>query len=222
MNRWRRLSDYFSALQWRERALITLAIAVISLAACDSLLWSPLGVSTKALQNQLNQLQQQRQGLQMQRLDISAQLMQDPDRNVRQQLDAVRTRINTQNQKMQALMIGLIPPGNMSTALRDLLNQRKRLKVVALANDPAVRAFAKLHKAADPNEKSELAPVYKHGLTLILKGSYFDVLDYLQAVESLPWHFFWERLDYRVAHYPEAEVTIRVYTLGDHEEWIGA
>jgi MSHA biogenesis protein MshJ len=67
-----------------------------------------------------------------------------------------------------------------------------------------------------------LAPVYKHGLTLTLKGSYFDVLDYLHAVEESPWHFFWERLEYRVGHYPEAEVTLRVYTLGDHEELIGA
>ncbi len=222
VNHWRQLADRFASLQIREQTLIAVTGAVITIALCDFLFWSPMGAADSALRNQHAELQQQLQRLQLQHADISVQLKQDPDKPVQQQVEASRARIDALNQRMQALTVDLIRPDAMPTVLRDLVEQRRGLKLIALANQQAVIAFDKLGKVVDPKDKSNLVVIYKHGLSLTLKGSYFDILDYLKAVEGLPWHFFWERLEYNVKRYPEAEVTIHVYTLGDQEEWIGA
>lgn len=55
--------------------------------------------------------------------------------------------------------------------------------------------------------------VFKHAVVVQLEGSYFDVIDYLTALESLSWKFYWSELDYRVVAYPKAIVTLEVYTL---------
>lgn len=55
--------------------------------------------------------------------------------------------------------------------------------------------------------------VFKHAVVIQLEGSYFDVIDYLSALESLSWKFYWSELDYRVVNYPKAIVTLEVYTL---------
>ena len=55
--------------------------------------------------------------------------------------------------------------------------------------------------------------VFKNTVVIQLEGSYFDVVDYLSALESLSWKFYWSELDYRVIEYPKAIVTLEVYTL---------
>ena len=55
--------------------------------------------------------------------------------------------------------------------------------------------------------------VFKHSVVIQLEGSYFDVVDYLSALENLSWKFYWSTLDYRVVKYPKAIVTLEVYTL---------
>ena len=37
------------------------------------------------------------------------------------------------------------------------------------------------------------------------------------VLEALPWHLFWDRLEYRVIEHPRARVGIEVYTLSTRE-----
>jgi MSHA biogenesis protein MshJ len=46
-------------------------------------------------------------------------------------------------------------------------------------------------------------------------------LHYLEAVERLPWHLYWTRLDFSVDEYPSNDVVIELTTLSLDEEWIG-
>lgn len=55
--------------------------------------------------------------------------------------------------------------------------------------------------------------VYKHSVELSIEGGYFAVLDYLKALENMPWQFYWEGMDYVVDDYPNAKVTLEVFTL---------
>jgi MSHA biogenesis protein MshJ len=61
----------------------------------------------------------------------------------------------------------------------------------------------------------------RHPLRLVFRGSYFDVVDYLQTVERSPWALGWRSLDYRVVGYPLAEVTLELETLSRDARWIG-
>lgn len=57
------------------------------------------------------------------------------------------------------------------------------------------------------------AGVYRHQVDVTVTGRYFDVLAYLNTLESMPWRFYWQHLTYSVTDFPTASVTIQVYTL---------
>ena len=46
-------------------------------------------------------------------------------------------------------------------------------------------------------------------------------LRYLQALEALPWRFFWDSVDYQVIAYPQSTVRLKLHTLSLSEDWIG-
>jgi MSHA biogenesis protein MshJ len=55
---------------------------------------------------------------------------------------------------------------------------------------------------------------------LVLRGSYFAVMEYLKRLELLSWRLYWDKFDYQVSQYPEGVITITFYTLrprGGHQ-----
>jgi len=63
--------------------------------------------------------------------------------------------------------------------------------------------------------------LFRHGLRLELEGSYLDFLDYLDAVERLPWQLYWGTLSLNTQEYPRNEISIEIFTLSLDEDWIG-
>ena len=235
---WQKNCERFAHLQAREQIFIALAAVALVAVLCDTLMWSPARARNQQQQTQIAEAQQQLADLHNQHAVIEQALATDPDVDLRRKLETLRVQVEQQNKELGELTVDLIRPDAMATMLRDLLISRKGLKLIALANMPAVPAFKsksddEVSENANANIDAETdhaaAPtIYKHGLALTFRGNYFEILDYLRALENLrspdnvPWHFFWESFDYKVDKYPEAEVTLKVYTLGDKEAWIGA
>lgn len=48
---------------------------------------------------------------------------------------------------------------------------------------------------------------------LVLRGTYFSIMNYLKRLESLEWRLYWDKFDYSVTNYPEGNVAIDFYTL---------
>jgi MSHA biogenesis protein MshJ len=227
---WLKLQARFTVLQPREQLLITVVGAIVLLALCDWLFWTPLARSTAQTQKSIADLQAQYTKLQNQHAEVKARLAEDPNAELQRNIDAVRTRITAQNKRLEELTVDLISPDKMTDVLSEVLSQRHELQLVALQNEPATYAFMpgeKVNKTPE-EETAENANspvpviVFRHGLTLQLKGRYFEIVNYLQALEQLPWHFYWQKLDYKVDKYPNAIVTLQVYTLSYRESWIGA
>ena len=63
--------------------------------------------------------------------------------------------------------------------------------------------------------------LYRHGVLLSLKGSYFDIQRYLTRIENLRWQFYWKRFNYVVTGYPDASVEVELYTLSTSKAFIG-
>lgn len=226
---WSKLQTRFTALKPREQLLITAVGVVVLLALCDQLFWTPFARGNTQLKNQIAELRGQQTQLQTEQASVKTRLAEDPNAELQRSIDAVKSRIDVQNKRLAELMVDLIPPEKMADVLHEVLSQRHALQLIALQNEPATYAFMPHDKAeknpdAASEDNSEHAPVvvFRHGLTLQLKGSYFEIVNYLQALEQLPWHFYWEKLDYNIDKYPDAIVTLKVYTLSNRESWIGA
>lgn len=108
----------------------------------------------------------------------------------------------------------LIDPAEMARVLEGMLKEQSGLQLVRIRN----LAPEALSASAD----SRTATFYKHGLEIEFEGSYFECLEYLQAIETLPWRFYWQVLDLEVVEYPTNRVRVVVSTLSLDKEWIGA
>ena len=74
---------------------------------------------------------------------------------------------------------------------------------------------------AKQGEEAEQLGIYRHGLQIEFKGSYLSTLEYLKALDALPWNFYWDVLELNVDKYPVSTIVITVHTLSFHEGWIG-
>ena len=233
-SQWLQLQTRFNALKQREQILVMIAGGAILLMLCDQLFWSPLSHSNKQHKTAIESAQQQLDQLKATNAEINAKLAEDPDAELRRNIEAINQNLTKQNEKLAALTVDLIPPEEMANVLRSALSERGDLQLLSLHNEAAELAFtpkeetdanaAEINTNSDTDEDAERehVAIYRHGLTLELKGRYFDIVDYLQALEKSHQHFYWEKLDYKVDKYPDAIVTLRVYTLSNRESWIGA
>ena len=78
-----------------------------------------------------------------------------------------------------------------------------------LGSDPATIATAK------PREL-----LYRHGVEIVLQGSYLDMINTMQALEALPVQLFWGGARLDAQQYPEARLTLTLYTLSLDEQWM--
>ncbi len=155
---------------------------------------------TKLNLNEVNSLNQVMQ----QKLSVS------PNLELEQKLAGLNLEIDDLTQQMQNKVDGLVSAPNMPQLMENVLNKTTRLTLLSMMSLPAVELAT-----------TEDASYYLHEVQLKLKGKYFDIMDYLKALEALPAKYYWRSVDYRVTNYPWAEFIINVYTLSESPIFIG-
>ncbi len=206
------LQGKFEALTNREKIILVFAVLAGIWFGWDYLFYQPNQKKHQALQQKLTSLKQQATDQQLALIKLENSRNIDPNLNNRNKLTALKA----EHSRLQELMMhdkSLVPPQLMAIALSDILNRNNQLSLIKLDTLPAT--------ALTESKQSQPNKIYKHGLSITFSGSYLDTLNYLKALESLPWHFIWESIDYQVIDYPTAETTIRVYTLSFKESWLG-
>ena len=113
--------------------------------------------------------------------------------------------------QISAITDGMIAPQEMPVILGELLSERFGLKVQSVQSRAAQRLMV-----ADKNQHNAAA-IFRHDLELTLSGSFFQVRDYLAAVEELPSKLLWDQLEYVVEEYPKGSLTLQVHTLSSQE-----
>ncbi|TAN65170.1 MAG: hypothetical protein EPN17_17415 [Methylobacter sp.] len=207
------LQEKFEALTKREKAIIIVAVLVGLWSGWDTLFYQPNQKKQQMLQQEFNNLTQQIAEQQITAIKLEHSVRTDPNLNNKNRLTALKAEYKHLQELMMQGDKNFVPPHLMAVALSDILGQNNRLTLIRLNTLPVTT----LLKAKQP----QLNPIYKHGLALTFSGSYLDTFNYLKAMESMPWHFMWESIDYQVKDYPTAETTIKVYTLSFKESWLG-
>ena len=62
---------------------------------------------------------------------------------------------------------------------------------------------------------------YVPPLSVVVEGSYVDIVSYLKALETMKWHVYWNRLELETRTYPLNRVRIEMSTLSLDETWLG-
>lgn len=202
----KRLAARIDAMTLRERALLLGAVSLIAVAAAYVLLIdAQLGRHRtfidqfKRNQTQLAAVRSEFEKL----LRAQSAAEQDPEQVALAELER---RLAEIERSLAAKQRALVAPERLPSLLRDLLASERAVKLESLRVLPAVP----LQEGA---AKGEAIPLYRHGVELTLRGSYLDLLRYLEELEKPPARLLWGRLDLHADPYPDVKLTLTVQTI---------
>ncbi|MEJ2444558.1 MAG: hypothetical protein P8Y42_14085 [Exilibacterium sp.] len=225
--RWRVWLEKIDAMQPRERLLVLFATITVFYVVWDLTLLRPLLADKKQISVNIDNLRQQLGSLQQERQVLLQSLNSDPDAGQKREIATLKTQQKALSKELSTLSVGLVPVAELPQILRDLLQRRDGLTLLGMETLPVqeLRLSDSFQYQPDSLEetrdKALSTGVFKHTVVVLLKGEYFDVQDYLAALENLPWRFYWEQMNYTVESYPEGTVELRVYTLSSEVGLLG-
>ena len=201
------------ALSMRERLLIFVTTLVLIGALWHTLLMHPLAQRADQTRTQLTELEQRISSANQNLEDQIMQLASGGDEQ-RLRIASLRRRIDEINATLGNHAAELIDPSEMAQVLEGVLKEQSRLSLVRIRNTTPDSLSAE--------EDPSAVTFYRHGLEIEVEGSYAACLEYLAAIEALPWRLYWQVLELDVIDYPRNRIRIEVGTLSLDEEWIGA
>ena len=204
----------------RERLLLAISLLAVLTLLWYMLLIEPTAMRQQALDAQVSAAVLTVAALDQQAAAIVAGAAQDPDAENRQQKVLLEEEVDRLDERLASLTGELISPQQMVAVLEEMLKRRRQLSLTRLENLPS-EPLLDPPTVDSQAEKVQHRNLYRHPLRIELTGSYLEALAYLQSLEQLPRKVYWQDLALSVEEYPQAKITVTVYTLSLKEGWIG-
>ena len=206
-----KFSQRFASLTLREQRMVVGTLLLIVWGAWDNFFHQPQLQAQQQLTADNKQMEQLLSNQQSAASELEQTGSHDPNLANRESLKTLQQSLNSLKQQLSAGEKRFVPSQLMATALRDMLKQHGNLQLIKLETLPPTNF----------GTDSQQTWVYKHAMNLTLQGDYFSTLNYLKALENLPWRIHWDSIDYQVKDFPRAETKIQVYTLSFEQDWLG-
>ncbi|WP_343729495.1 hypothetical protein [Duganella sp.] len=233
LQQWIKLSTKLDAMTLRERAMVFAAVVASILFLLYTTSVEPLLNKQKLLRGQIKQQQNQVAGIDMEIAAMAQGFVVDPDVATRDKLQAVRHEIDTTSAGLMAVQKGLVAPDKIAPLLEQLLRGNGKLKLMSMKTLPVTglneaalpTAPVPTPAAAPAAAPAKAAPkprelLYRHGVEIVLQGSYLDMISYMEALESLPVQLFWGKARLDAQQYPNSRLTLTLYTLSLDQKWM--
>jgi MSHA biogenesis protein MshJ len=200
------LAGKFDRLTLRERLFIVVALIALLVAGFNTMLFGRLDLRR-------TQLSQQLDGLQKGGGSGAAAAA------AYEQAATLEQHLATVNAQLSSASAGMIAPQRMAEVIHDVLSRQHGVTLLSLRNLDAIKV--PLDAAGESAAVAGAPRPYVHTVEIVLEGRYLDVLAYLQALEALPWRFYWRRLELTTTHYPLNRVRVELGTVSMDSQWIG-
>ncbi len=232
---WQKLAARIDARNMRERVMIFAAAAIVLLSLVNNLLLDPLFSKQNQLSQKLKQDQAQLAALQSAIQQKISSKQTDPDVSNRSRLAQLKLQSAQMNEQLREMQKGLVSPDKMSSLLEDILRRNGRLRLISLKTmSPSSLNPVSPPEVKNTTEKSDAAPmpkdqtdpnaadgaVYKHGVEIVVEGGYLDILNYMAELETMPWQLYWGKAKLQVGEYPQATLSLTLFTLSLDKKWL--
>jgi MSHA biogenesis protein MshJ len=236
VSRFASLQHRFDAMQPRERMLISVTLGVLVVLGLYVLWIEPASKAAASNATQIESLAPQVESARAALALVQEELARDPEAERRLALDRLKQESGELDARLRADEAAVIPPGRMPAVLRDLLGRDARLTVLGVRSlPPEVLRWSPAPAPAPPPGSAPPAPtaeatvpstegipaLYRHRVVLRFEGDYAAALDYVRAVEALPFRVRLHDLNVDAERWPALTITLTVETLGLQEGWIG-
>jgi MSHA biogenesis protein MshJ len=218
------------ALTRRERIMVFAAVAALILTFFYVLGIGPATERSRLLNRHIAEQKNMIIAADAQRNELERTLKQDPDVAVRERIAEKRKQIGELDTQLAGLQRTLVPPQSMGVVLEQLVGNERRVRIVELRNLPATPLVQKdgettAPATGPPAQQAGGQPavpgrhVYKHGVHVVIEGSYLDLLNYVARLEKQPWQVYWGKT-VMSSDYPTARVELTLYTLSLDQAWL--
>ena len=245
--RWRGLQRQFDQRTQRERLLLIGAVTAAALMLGDALWLGPALARFRTAQTRLQTAQHDLASLQTEsrtQQDVGSQQA----RQQQAELVMWRQRVREGEAQLRSHEDTLVGPDRMVALLEQLLSRHGTVKVRSLrslgrsdllggpglassaAAEPSktgvstavasTTASGPGNTATHPAGQGANPTLYRHGVELVLEGSFADVLQYLRDVEALPQRVLWGSVSLKVEQHPRCVLTLRAYTISRDRHWL--
>jgi len=220
------------AMSLRERAMVFVAAGAAILFIVYSLMLGPLFAKKASLESQIAQVRNNISGIDG---EMSAKLQGfslDPDVPNRARLAKVKADIDALAGKLRAVEQGLVAPEKIAPLLEAILAKNGRLTLVSMKTLPAAPVTDASARPAANTAQSETAAetpastpaptalLYRHGVQVTVRGNYLDMINYMQALETMPTQLLWSSAALEVEEYPNSRLTLTLHTLSLDRKWM--
>ncbi len=244
---WRGTEARIDQLSLRERVIIFLALVLAMITVINKVLIDPALEKQQAASEHITQTQNTLATMNQQIQFLVRRNSGDPNTPIKAQLAALRLMAQRGDNTLNAIQSRLVTPQQMPVMLEELLGHNHGVRLISLTTLPVETLDGQVTgKSADPapssansgsvplnllahpssaNEKADRASdtrphIYKHGVDLVLTGSYADLVYDMQALEAAPWRMFWSKAVLAVDDQHNLQLTLRLYTLSQDRAWL--
>ena len=219
-----RYADSIDAMALRERAMFFGAVALVLMTLLQVFLLNPMLSRRSQLAAQIAQQQDETKAIQAQIQALVRPDIPDQDALNRDKLKSLREQMAQLDRQLEQQQRQFVAPGKMAALLENMIGKNRKLQLISLRNLPGgsvseAGAGTAASAAAKPRTGSA-REIFRHTVELSVAGSYFDLLDYVAALERMPQHLFWDGLELDVAQYPQSVLKLTLYTLSPDKSWL--
>lgn len=221
----------YRALSVRERSLVAVTLLAATWGLWAVTLGDRQSAANRALEVSVVELEDRLAGARAELAQLESGVVTDPNERLRRERDRLDGKLRQMDASLGTLLDRFVAPERMPFLLEDVLLRHVGLTLVKIESLPAepmdVSSLVEADDAGDEAgsgaaaDEPALLRIYRHPMRVEFQGGYFDVMAYLAQLEAGAWRFGWRRLDYRVADYPLATVTVEIETLSRERSWIG-
>lgn len=222
---WQKFSIRIDSRSLRERAIMFGMMAGLIIFLVFALFLNPTYAKHQSLLNDMAAQQQKIDSAQAQIVQTLLAYSTDPDTADKVRLAQVRAGADTLRASLGAMQRGMVPADRMTALLERILQSHRGLRLVSMRTlgetaPTAAAIVAAAPGGAPPAAGASEQLLHRHGVELVVEGSYSDMVAYMAALENMQGQIFWGSTRMSVEAYPKATLTLIVYTVNLDKKWI--
>lgn len=209
MSKFREYEKKFMGLSLRERVLVALVGLSLIIAPCYFSVLDRNLIENEKLSFEIKNLEDDYKNKQDELLAWQSKVTQDPNEIMRRDIEKIEKDIALLDAVLNSETANLLDASEMTKVLTNILRTEKNIQILSV-------------KSVQPEVliRKDEAQLYKHGISMVVRGRYLDIMNYLSSLETLDKNFYWDSLELNVDKYPYSIVTIEIYTLSVNKDFI--
>lgn len=233
-NAWLKMSTRIDAMTLRERTLIFAMAAGFVIFSMFFFALNPSYARQRAMLDEITRQQDRIAGVEAEITATIEAHTRDPDLAERARLAKLQADAAALSASLTAMQEGMVAPERMTGMLEQMLRSHRGLRLKSMrtlgetslgtpapaAGAPAPAPGQVLPAAAAQNAGAPPELLHRHGVELVVQGNYSDMVAYMHALENMQGQVFWGGATLQAEKWPDATLTVVVYTINLDKKWL--